>query len=93
MPRLAPYILLAGLGVGCHHGASSRHVVLPSGEKAFAVSCEQLDRCYELAGRDCPKGYHQVNGNEDEQEAKLQINSVGARARAGTNHTWVIQCN
>ena len=65
--------------------ASSKELVLPSGEKGFAVNCGSYEgnswsACYEKAGEVCPLGYDILEKIESEDKeliaTRTQIQTI-----------------
>ncbi len=52
--------------MGC---ATSKEIVLPSGQKGHSIDCSgsaiPIAKCYEKAGELCPNGYNIISGNND----------------------------
>jgi hypothetical protein len=96
MRRAAILVMTLVLG-GClfgHHNNRNTAVVTANGSKAYAVTCEDLDRCYLLAGKDCPGGYHRTNPEDEaDNQGSLVAGGGVVRARSGKVRTWIIECN
>jgi hypothetical protein len=68
---------------------------MPDGGRGWAITCKEVDDCYDLAGQACPHGYEMVDRGESEHgEARGGV-SFGMpyyREQRGSRLTLLLQC-
>ena len=76
-------------------------IILPSGEKGFAIQCGDSDTwtsCYEIAGEMCPRGYDVSEEFFEKKDKRrpslfpLLWGRTGQRVKQETERTLFIKC-
>ena len=77
--------------------ATSKEIVLPSGERGFTISCgtyegDSWSACYEKAGEVCPSGYEILERSE-EKGKNVIANPYSFQTLEDDKRVLVIECN
>jgi hypothetical protein len=67
---------------GCYR-ANAREVVMPSGQRGYAITCDREVDCYEKAGEACAHGYEVVKRSTS-QDAYMSW--------SGWESNFMVQC-